>query len=80
MNDPVLTGLALVELVARTGSDPIAEALTLLSEGTCEHAVQALFLAQLVVDISDEVAYPLRQKIAEIRADALAPEPEGGIA
>lgn len=79
MTDPILDSLALLEIIHRLGSTDDLAAYHCLAGDSCPHSVMALFLAGLCVDISDEVAYPLTQKVARLRADALQPD-EPGIA
>lgn len=76
-SDPILTALAIVELMRRMGDgDALAEYQTLIG-AECEHQVAALYLARLLLAVAEETGYNLQQLIDDQRADMLAPEEPG---
>jgi hypothetical protein len=78
-NDDVLHALALVELVGRVGSpEPLADYLALTGQA-CEHVGPNLYLAAMVVAISERTDYPLQARIDEERDRALQPDDIGGM-
>ena len=83
MNDGLLAGIALIELVQRIGgAGPLAEYCAM--EGVqCEHQYSALFMADAIVRIAEKIQFPLKAFLDNERTRALAAsadEPPGNMA
>lgn len=76
-----LTGIALVELVARLGTaTPLVEYLSISGGPHCPHETTALYLADVVTQISEQTGFDLQAYLDDERAeclDAEHPEPGG---
>jgi hypothetical protein len=79
--DPILTGLALLELGQRLGGStlPLGEYASLVGV-ECEHQFIALFLADTVLSISEATGFDLASYIDEQRREALATDESPGMA
>jgi hypothetical protein len=76
-SDPILQSLALLELVARTGSaQPFAEYGSLTGFG-CEHEIAELYLCRTILKICDATGFELQRYIDHERAQVLHDEPGG---